>query len=176
MSEIHGVHYWDMYFILKSLPIVEERVEVDIERGTRDYSVIDVMKGLGHLFVSECDGGIDAIASTKQGIQFFDFLQRIGFGTIETEEYGRRVIASYENGGDGMMEVEDDEEEPEDAIESIDMSAFDPFFVTAARLMIILKYDFSKLERVLQFDDDRFIQLKGSLIAVKWVDEEGTPW
>lgn len=87
-----GVTYWDMYFILKMLPIPEEKTHIDVEFGTRDFLVITVMKRSRHLYVSEYEGYIDAIASTKQGINFYNYLVRIGFGKIQTESNGKKII------------------------------------------------------------------------------------
>ncbi|HEY1025307.1 MAG TPA: hypothetical protein VGE26_09105 [Sphingobacteriaceae bacterium] len=87
-----GVLYWDMYFILKVLPVPLQFAVVDIAEGSRDYTVVKTMELYRHVEVNEVPGAIEAIASTASGIRFYNYLLRIGYGTIVTEEEGKKQI------------------------------------------------------------------------------------
>lgn len=91
------VHYWDMYFVLQLLPTPGEWVVVDVAKTTRGYYVMVTMKGYGHILTKHEGGLLSEIAATKQGVNFYNYLVRIGFGQIQTEEEGKQIIAQLEN-------------------------------------------------------------------------------
>lgn len=91
------VHYWDMYFVLQLLPTPGEWIIVDVSHTTRGYYVMTAMKGYGHIKVKHEGGLMSEICATKQGVNFYNYLVRIGFGKIQTEEEGRKIIAELEN-------------------------------------------------------------------------------
>lgn len=92
-----NVTYWDMYFVLQLLPAPGEWVCVDVAKTTRGYYVMTVMKGYGHILTRHDGGLLSEIAATRQGIKFYAYLVRIGFGKIETEDEGREIIEALEN-------------------------------------------------------------------------------
>ena len=86
-----------MYFVLKLLPTPGEWIEIDIPEGTRDFAVIQFMESFGYINVSFSSGSFDAISVTSQGTEFYHHLVSSGYGTIETEESGRRLIDEFES-------------------------------------------------------------------------------
>ena len=80
-----------MYFVLKLLP-EGETVHVDVQEGSREYHILKTMHSWKHIFISESEGFIDRIASTKLGVNFYAYLVRNGFGTLEPDAEGKEII------------------------------------------------------------------------------------
>ena len=67
-----GHLYPKMLAVLKLLPVPLTFVSVDIPEGTEDYDLIKYMQYYKHLEVIETNNTITEIASTKQGVNFYE--------------------------------------------------------------------------------------------------------
>jgi hypothetical protein len=84
------IDHWDFYFVLKMMPEYGEWIHVDVEEGTRNYDVLQMMRGAGHLFLAEEEEGfISRVSIAPVGQKF---LERAGHMYEGHEAEGRKII------------------------------------------------------------------------------------